>query len=62
MKNNITVSKGVLLYVAEQLYVKAYSDGKKGESTSDIETVVATIADQFVKDVDRLSLAIPIKQ
>lgn len=61
MKNKIKVSKEVLLYVAEQLYVKAYSDGKKGASTANMETVVNTLADQFTKDVERFSLAKPIK-
>ena len=62
MKNDIQVSKQVLLYVAEQLYVKAYSDGKKGVSTENIEAVVAKVAEQFVNDVDRLALAIPVKR
>jgi hypothetical protein len=62
MQNKIQVSKEVLLYVAEQLYVKAYSDGKKGTSTVNIESVVSKVADQFTKDVERFSLAKPIKQ
>ena len=62
MQNKIQVSKEVLLYVAEQLYVKAYSDGKKGNSTEDIESVVSKVAGQFAKDVERFSLAKPIKQ
>jgi len=55
--NKINVDKKVLLYFAEQLYVKAYSDGKKQSSTLDINSVVEKLSEQFVKDVERCSLA-----
>ena len=55
--NKINVDKKVLLYFAEQLYVKAYSDGRKQVSTLDINSVVEKLSEQFVKDVERCSLA-----
>ena len=53
----INVDKKVLLYFAEQLYVKAYSDGSKGKSSANIESFVIELSEQFVKDVERCSLA-----
>lgn len=55
--NKINVKKEVLLYFAEQLYMKAYSDGKKGKVDINIEDVVKSLSEQFVYDVERCSLA-----
>lgn len=55
--NKINVDKKVLLYFAEQLYVKAYSDGRKGKSSANIASVVKELSEQFVKDVEKCSLA-----
>ena len=58
MANKVNVDKRVLHYFAEQLYIKAYSDGKKGVAVVNIEDVVKELAEQFTKDVDKSTLAI----
>lgn len=55
--NRINVQKEVLLYFAEQLYMKAHSDGKKGKVDINIEDVVKSLSEQFAYDVERCSLA-----
>lgn len=57
MSDKITVDKEVLSYVMEQLYVKAYSDGKKQLQTGFSPDTITSISKQFVNDVDRYSLA-----
>ena len=54
--NKINVDKKVLLYFAEQLYVKAYSDGKNNKANVNIDTVVKKMAEQFANDVHNGSL------
>ena len=57
MVNKINVDKRAVHYFAEQLYVKAYSDGKKGVAVVNIENVIKELAEQFTKDVDKSTLA-----
>jgi len=56
--SKINVDKRALHYFAEQLYIKAYSDGKKGTAVVNIEDVIKELAEQFTKDVDKSTLAI----
>ena len=56
--DKINVDKRALHYFAEQLYVKAYSDGKEGVAIVNIEDVVKELAEQFTKDMDKSTLAI----
>ena len=56
--DKINVDKRALHYFAEQLYVKAYSDGKEGVAIVNIEDVVKELAEQFTKDLDKSTLAI----
>lgn len=55
--NKINVDKRALHYFAEQLYIKAYSDGKKGVAVVNIEAVIKELAEQFTKDLDKSTLA-----
>ena len=55
--DKINVDKRALHYFAEQLYIKAYSDGKKGTAVVNIEDVVKELAEQFTKDMDKSTLA-----
>ena len=55
--DKINVDKRALHYFAEQLYVKAYSDGKKGVAVVNIEDVIKELAEQFTKDLDKSTLA-----
>lgn len=55
--NKINVDKKALHYFAEQLYVKAYSDGKKGIAVMNIEDVIKALAQQFTNDIEKSTLA-----
>ena len=57
MANKINVDKRALHYFAEQLYVKAYSDGKKGVAVVNIENVIKDLAQQFTNDIEKSTLA-----
>lgn len=57
MTSKITVDQNTLLYVMEQLYVKAYSDGKKGLQTGFSPDTIQSIAKEFVYDTERYSYA-----
>ena len=57
MTQQITVDKQVITYVMEQLYVKAYSDGKKGLQTGFDYDTINSIAQQFTNDIERYSYA-----
>lgn len=53
----ITASKGTILYVMEQIYLKGYSDGRKNVDSVFEPSVVWDIAEQFTKDVEKYSNA-----
>ena len=57
MTQQITVNKSVLIYVMEQLYTKAYSDGEKGLQTGFNPDTIRTLAEQFTNDVEKYSNA-----